>query len=111
MKVKVLGLQVYRNELGDSTNGGVSGKFDEVYVKCPRGAEEIEESDPRLMEVVKGYGGHYHLEPSNGRRSGCVGWMMGGNFAYTCDGRFGFDYPLAIHDRQETQEDYDVLSR
>lgn len=111
MKVKALRIYVYRSNLGDCTNEGVSGKTDTLYIECQRGAVEVEDDDPRLMEVVEGYRGSFHLEPRNGKRKGCVGWMMGGNFAYTSDGRFGYGYPLPIHDRQETQEEYDMLSR
>lgn len=41
--------------------------------------------------------------------------VAGGNILYTSDGRWkkitGCDYPLTIHDRYETQEQYDILSR
>ena len=36
--------------------------------------------------------------------------MFGGNFVYTSDSRFPSDYPIPIHDRFETQEQYDQLS-
>ena len=110
MKVRVLALDVYRSPFGDCTNGGISGKYAEVYVECRQGGMEVEEDDPRIMDVVHGFRGIPHLEPRNGFRRGNVGWMSGGNFAYSCDGRFGFDFPIAIHDRQETIERYRSLS-
>ena len=38
--------------------------------------------------------------------------MDGGNIGYSCDSRFSefSDYPLKIHDRQESQKLYDMLS-
>ena len=36
--------------------------------------------------------------------------MMGGNFGYTSDSRFNWDYPLPIHDRVESWKEYETLS-
>ena len=41
---------------------------------------------------------------------GNVGYMFGGNFIHTSDSRIPNDYPIPIHDRQETQEQYNHLS-
>lgn len=46
------------------------------------------------------------VQPGN-----AVGPMFGGNFVYSSDSRFPFDYPLGIHDRFESQEAYETLSR
>jgi len=40
--------------------------------------------------------------------------MMGGCFVYSCDLRFRElvnEYPVPLHDRQEPQKEYDMLSR
>lgn len=47
---------------------------------------------------------------------GKVGPMFGGNFIYTSDSRFPcvgrqLKLPIPVHDRFETQQEYDVLSR
>lgn len=116
MKVKVLPVNVYRWTLGDCTNGGISGRFDSLYLICDQGWLEVELNDPRLIKIVTrnhvGREGTYtHVEPVNDPDKKEIGYMAGGNFVYSCDSRFPFDYPLPIHDRSETQEQYDTLSR
>jgi hypothetical protein len=39
-----------------------------------------------------------------------LGPMAGGCFIYTCDSRMPGKAPIALHDRYETQEEYDFLS-
>lgn len=39
------------------------------------------------------------------------GPMAGGAFIYCCDSRFPSEYPIPLHDRYETQEEYDMLSQ
>jgi hypothetical protein len=64
----------------------------------------------QVYHVVENVPGHFCLQmafpPANG-----VGPMFSGNFAYTSDSRFPANYPLPIHDRYETAEEYDRLSR
>lgn len=117
--MKALPVSVYRNTtLGDCTNNGVSSRFDTLLVICPDGFDVDEKNPPEnLCKVVRRrIRGRdvYHIEPV-GRAMG-VGWMMGGNFAFSHDSRFGAlcgnQYgALAIHDRQESQEEYNILSR
>jgi hypothetical protein len=52
---------------------------------------------------------HLHAEPIDPPTG--VGWMAGGNFIWTSDSRFPSDYPIAVHDRQESQDQYNMLSR
>ena len=120
--MKALTLDVYRPAAGyDCTNNGVSSRFKKLLLVCPEGFLEIDESNPpenlvRLVrrelfgEVV------YHIEPAVSPDPGNVGWMAGGNFAHTCDSRLsrmapGFCGALSVHDRQETRELNDLLSR
>ena len=114
MKVKALRINVYRGNLGDCTLGGISSKFNDLYILCDEGPDMIDEDDPKLLRVVNRtiFGElRPYLEPVNGKDPEKVGWMMGGNFGYASDSRFPFGFALPIHDRQETQEDYDLLSR
>lgn len=119
---------VYKWNLGDCTNGGVSGKYPELYLcKDNVTAEEVLEycqekgEDPeRFVNTERRtICGKEYLNikqvchrVSNGR---VLGGMSGGNFLYTCDSRWkeitGCDYPLSIHDRYESQAEYDMLSR
>ena len=55
--------------------------------------------------------GHKYLRPFKSADPNKTGYMFGGNFAYSSDSRFPFDYPLGIHDREETWEEYEMLTR
>lgn len=116
--MKALRLSVYRDELEDCTNGGISAEYNQLLVVSDNGFIEIDENKPpeNTVKLVKRnlFGKTmYHLEPlvaPNG-----LGWMFGGNYAATSDSRFsemigGMYGAVAIHDRQESQEEYDILS-
>ena len=53
-----------------------------------------------------------HAEPRvDGHKvNSCDYGMFGGNFIYTSDSRFPSDYPIGVHDRFETPEEYEALS-
>ena len=132
-----LTIYVYKSIAGDCTNGGISASTNTLNLlmsddERPQpvvryGNDEIEyfraqakrrsDHDPEhdVFVVKRHLSGrdYYHIEPIEPVRSGCVGYMAGGNLAYTSDHRFRsrFDYALPIHDRQETHELYEVLSR
>ncbi len=115
-KFKVLPVNVFRWTLGDCTNGGISGKFDCLYLICDEGWFEVEDTDPKLIKIITkphcGKEGTYSfVEPVNDSSKKECGYMSGGNFVYSCDSRFPFDYPLPVHDRSETWKEYETLSR
>ena len=117
--MRALPINVYRGPFGDCTNGGVSSRHDTLMLICDEGFLDIDPKDPpdNLVKIVKRkFCGEtiYHIEPY-AEPTG-VGWMMGGNYAATADSRFskmvgGMYGAVAIHDRQESQEMYDLLSR
>jgi len=73
---------------------------------------EPSKDTPALKLVTRDIGGKYlHAEPVDPVKPGNVGYMFGGNFIYSSDSRFPSRYPIPVHDRQETQSTYDVLSR
>lgn len=116
--VKTLPVYVYRsNGTGDCTNGGVSAAHDTLYLVCAQGWRDTPSTDPRLLHLVEQSfpwrdQPYLSAEPTNpGPVAGKVGPMMGGNFVYTSDTRFPATYPIPLHDRYETQELYDQLSR
>lgn len=117
--MKALPISVYReNRLGDCTNGGITSRYDRLLLICEEGYKEVDENNPpeNLVKIVTRFicGREYkHIEPYASVDAGCVGWMSGGNIAYSCDSRFSrmSEYPLSVHDRQETQAQYDMLSR
>jgi hypothetical protein len=113
--MKALPIYVYRNaSIGDCTNNGISSNFDKLLLVHEEGFIPVDEDTENLVKVVTRnlYDGVYkHIEPY--KKATKVGYMMGGNYASTSDSRFSkiSKYPLAIHDRQETQSEYDSLSR
>jgi len=117
--MKAISVSVCRSIYADSTNGGISSRFNDLWVICDEGWREIDEKKPpeNLVKVVKReICGRtiYHLEPYESPEY--IGWMMGGNYAASSDSRFsalvgGMYGAVAIHDRQETPELYDMLSR
>lgn len=119
-KARALPVDVLRTKYKGSSNGGISEKYDRLLVLCKDGFEEVDLNNPpeNLVVVVKrnmfGKCSDY-IEPYASLKKGCVGWMFGGSYAESSDSRFsemvGFYGAVAIHDRQETQEQYDLLSR
>ena len=114
--MRALRVYVYKSDLGDCSNNGISSKYKEILVLCPDGNIEVDESDPpeNLCKIVERnlWGSVYkHIEPV--AKANGVGWMASGSIAYSCDSRFRemSEYPLVMHDRTESQELYDMLSR
>lgn len=117
--MKALRIYVYRNAvLGDCTNNGISAKHDSLLVLCDKGNWDVDMADApenlvKLVERKYDNQRFFHLEPVNPAAG--AGWMAGGNFAGTSDSRFsdmtGFYGAISIHDRDETWEQYDRLSR
>ena len=114
--MKAISLEIYRSRFGDSSNGGISSRFSEVLIECADGYIDVDENNPpeNFCKVVKrrfGNETYLHIEPYKRPDSGNVGWMSGGCFCSTCDSRFSriSQYPLSLHDRQETQEQYDMM--
>ena len=111
MNSKGLRLAVYRWNLGDCSNGGLSGKVDHVTLLTdnPNDPGQVFEPDgdaPAVRMVKRRVwpdeAPYVHLEPigQEGRHL-----MCGGAFAYSSDARYaeliGLHYPVSIHDRAE----------
>ena len=112
--MRALPINVYKDRHGDCSNGGITSKYSSLLLICDEGFIEVDESNPpeNLVKIVTRnlFGSEYkHIEPVAHTDAGCVGWMAVGCIGYTSDSRFSrmSQYPLSIHDRQETQEDYD----
>jgi len=105
---------VLRAAGGSCTNGGVTDKYDK-FILTGEGIPEIfapSEETPELRLVKRMFSGkpYYHAEPVD-QPENMVGPMAGGNYIKTSDSRFPIDYPIGVHDRFETQELYDAMSR
>ena len=128
--MKALPLNVYRSNYSDPdydpTNGGISSRYDRILVSCDEGFIEVDPATcENLFRIDTMNLGHLilHLVPYNTKRDGMVGPMFGGNYATASDSRWGrwlashygnefrFNNCLAIHDRYETYEQYEILSR
>jgi hypothetical protein len=98
--MKGLIVHVYRPNF-DCTNGGVTSHNTEVLL-VGEGIPEIFEAHgfPVLKLVKRQLFGdeppYLHAQPVEGN-----GYMFGGNFIYSSDGRFPGRYPIPVHDRQE----------
>jgi len=116
--MKVLPVSIFKPAMGDCSNGGISSRYKEILIPCETGFLDVDENDPpeNLCKVVKrnlfGTTPYVHIEPW-GKPEG-AGWMYGGTIVDTSDSRFkretGVDYPVHLHDRQETWKQYDLMS-
>lgn len=126
--MKALPIYVYRHGNHDCTNHGISSKYDELLIACEEGFVDIDPTNVpenfAMVEMRHVFGTTIipTIYPASINEKGEVvprdgkWWMMGGNYGATSDGRFsrmigGMYGAVAIHDRYETQEEYDMLSR
>ncbi len=110
-----LHVYVYKWNLQDCTNKGVTSHVNRLTVTNVDGPSEPTVDAPEAL-LLSGPHGTKHVVPLTGHETdGMVGPMMGGNYAASHDSRWseavGFYGAVAIHDRWETQEQYDQLSR
>ena len=95
-----LSAHIYRWNIGDCSNGGISGKVDQVVIVNAEGPDLGWEGVPRVAIV--------HRErypaiavPVDEDEKPLPGAMAGGAFIYSQDSRFPFDGPISLHDRFE----------
>ena len=103
---------IYENKAyGNCSNNGISAHFDHILLEHPRGPIEIDENNPpENFCRVETRGDYKFIRPV--KKPEHLGWMNGGCICYSSDSRFHdiSPYPLCFHDRQETQELYNMLS-
>ena len=115
--MRALPISIYEDKgIGNCSNNGISSRYKDVLLICEEGYVVIDENNlpENLVKLVTRnlFGKEYkHIEPV-AKPSG-AGWMAGGSLVYSCDSRFRemSEYPLSLHDRQESWELYDMLSR
>ena len=106
-------VDIFRPAFGDCSNGGISSKVKTVTLVDADGPFQPDAAAPAVMLIVRNlFGERYvHAVPVELHRSGK--WaMFGGTFIHSSDGRFGeavskltghrHTYPIALHDRTET---------
>lgn len=95
-------VHVFRSDLGDCTNKGISSRFNQFVLLLPEGGPfEPSENMPALKLIDKSpyfYVIEAEVEVSD---RGFSGQMMGGNFVYSSDSRFPNRFPIPVHDRKE----------
>jgi len=110
---KGLGVNVLRG-MHDSTNHGISSQFNRFILldSAVSGPFEPDRKTPALRLVRRTISGkpYLHAEPLMPVPEGMVGYMFGGNFIYTSDSRFPSRYPIPVHDRMDTEEQYRHMS-
>lgn len=104
-----------RNDYGDLTNGGISGRFDRLVVVDVDGPFEPNPEMPGVRLARSGMGTNWILVPVEPPEGDLIGPMDGGNLGVCSDSRMsratnGFYGGMPIHDRFETQATYDLLS-
>ena len=105
---KFLPINVYKFPLGNC--GGISDIVKTIYIPCVEGFinySDIENKDLIFIEEQRSPD-YWALKP-NTKRTGVIGPMSGGNLAYSSDSRCKRIYH--IHDRYESQEVYNTLSK
>ncbi len=114
--MRALSVEIFKSHLGDCSNGGLSSKYKDILVICPDGNVEVDETNPpenlcKIVERDLGFTVYKYIEPV-AHPTG-VGWMASGAIGYSCDSRFRrmSEYPLVMHDRTESQKEYDMYSR
>lgn len=106
-----LRVDVLKKENVDCTNGGMTSRFNSFILVWDEADPPEEINGTPVLELIEReiYGKRYlHSKPVC-EGSG-VGPMAGGNFIYSSDSRFPNDYPISVHDRWETADEYRMLS-
>jgi len=90
--------------LSDSYRAGTLRECKEVTLLVEGGVFEPDEHAPGVRLVRRNlFGREYlHAEPIADPPPGQIGYMAGGSFIWTSDGRFPNDYPISLHDYTET---------
>ena len=96
---------IYKHQNTDCSNGGISHGHDSVLLVWDEDdVPETVNGTPVVKLVKRQLGGrlYLHAEPVSRPPKGFSGWMMGGCYIKTSDGRFPNDYPISLHDRMES---------
>lgn len=118
MKLKTLPAEIYKHRGTDCSNDGLSSRWDDVLILCDDGFYDVDLDNPPENLVVLDkrqlWGeDHYRILPFKDKPDGCVGYMFGGTYVASSDARFvrmcGTSV-LPLHDRCETQEQYNITS-
>lgn len=107
-EVKGMTANIYRPARGDSSNGGISSRSEQVTLVGPNvpRLSRVTEAAP-AVELAETVPGHVVARPAD--QSG-TWWMFGGTFVYSSDGRWPTGQPIPLHDRTESAQLSRLLS-
>ena len=112
---KALPIYVYRHETsGQSGKNCLSNRHSKLLLLCDEGFIDVDMTNPpeNLVVIDSIKTGvrepHFFIRPY--AKPKAAGWMAGSNIGYTCDSRFGYNYPLQIHDLDEDWDTYYEIS-
>ena len=109
---KALLVNIFKHGTYDCSNHGISERFNEILLLTENGFIDVDATEENLCKldsITFGDRTHYFVRPVTEPKE--IGWMSGGTVVWTSDSRFPFEYPLQLHDREETQKQYDSYSR
>lgn len=104
---KFISLLVYKYPLGNC--GGITDTVKSIYIPFETGNHKFNEIDKDLIFVPEQRATNYFALKPLMQPTDLIGPMAGGNLAYSSDSRCQVVYH--IHDRFETQQTYDGLSK
>jgi len=111
--MKGLRLTIYTPSYGNCSNGGVSSKCESLTLVGPGIPEIFEASEEApAVEIKTGHQGYQYVGLVESRKPSLISPMAGGCMVWSTDSRVRevMPYALSLHDRYETQEEYDALS-
>jgi len=109
-----LSVAVYRVNGQDCTIDGITSKNDRLVLVWDEDGECNPENTVKLVRRnIPTRSGNPYLTayPVNEDGTPRTGGMFGGNYIKTSDSRFPSDYPIPVHDRFESAELSERLSR
>ena len=112
----MIAVYVFRDDLADCSNNGVSARYKRLQmISESEMLDFVGNTENVVVRIDRVLFGKIMpvLVPFDLYRdykTHRLPVMFGGNFAYTSDSRFNWDYPLPIHDRVESWEEYESYS-
>lgn len=102
--------------IGNCSAGGISESVTDVVLLTDlKEARVFEPKNSTPAVVLKRMGDYVWAEPVEPCPKGMIGYCVGGTFIYTCDSRYekitGVRYPIPLHDRCDTPENYEALTQ
>jgi len=117
--MKGLTVNIYKSNNSDSSNGGISSQYTEVLLLDENLDGYLDESDAERLSLpivkLQNNGGYLSAVPVDQPEGdgAAIGPMFGGCFIWSSDSRMRrlSQQPIPLHDRFESAELYDMLSR